>query len=76
MKKVYFFSDSCSGQNRNTNILATLWYIVNTTCIESIEHNFCVMLRVTQKMKVIRFIHALAGQVEIYQSIALHSGQL
>jgi len=42
VKKVTFFSDSCSGQNRNQYVCAVLLYAVKTLPINIIEHKFLV----------------------------------
>jgi len=42
VKKVTFFSDSCSGQNRNQYICALLLHAVQSLPIDVIEHKFLV----------------------------------
>lgn len=42
VKRVTFFSDSCSGQNRNQYVCALLMYAVRTLPIDIIDHKFLV----------------------------------
>lgn len=40
VKEVSLWSDTCGGQNRNQHVAALLYYLVNVSHIEVIEHKF------------------------------------
>jgi hypothetical protein len=42
IKKLILYSDSCPGQNKNSIILGGLKVIMESTCLESIQHNYLV----------------------------------
>ena len=40
VKEISLFSDTCGGQNRNQFIAALFLYVVQTTHLEAVQHNF------------------------------------